>query len=114
TSKMEGNSPEMAQMTQLMTMMYGPNGMSGVIGALDDKTTLIASGLSDDMIKNVITAAKANQDKLSAGDQVKMVAAQLPANRTAVAYIAVDEIVTAAVSVAQQMHLPVNMQLSTD
>ncbi len=102
-------SPEAAQMQQMMSIMYGPEGVSGVSGKLDDKTVLIASGVSAANLSAAIKSAKANEEVLSKTEPVKATASQLPKTRIAEYYIAVDVILNTAMGYAQQNGLPFNV-----
>jgi hypothetical protein len=108
------NDPQAQQAQQGINMMYGPNGMQTLIGAIDDKTTLIAMGLPEAQLTNAIEAAKKNDTTIASTDALKGVAANLPKNRVMVGYIAVDQIVTTGLNYARQFGFGVPLQLPPD
>ncbi|MDB5292479.1 MAG: hypothetical protein JWL69_3720 [Phycisphaerales bacterium] len=113
TMKMEldENDPRAAQAQQMMAMIYGPNGLGGVIGAVDDKTLILTEGATDKLIADTIASARAGKDVLSDTPGVKAVSAQLPEGRVLVYYVALDNIVTSAVKYAQGFGLQVKLKL---
>jgi hypothetical protein len=86
------DDPQAQQAKQMMAMIYGPTGMTGLMGRLDDKTLVSAQGGSDELVTDLVTAAKANADTLGATGGVRAVAAALPKERTSVFYIDVGTI----------------------
>ena len=107
----EPKTPEEAQMQQVMSFMYGPAGLSYVIGAADDKHAIFAQGVSDEALAAAVEATKAGQDNLSSLPHIAETAAQLPADRIGVVYVAVDEIATTAIGYVSQFGMPVKFQL---
>jgi hypothetical protein len=105
------NDPQAAQAQHMMAMIYGPNGQSGVLGAISDNVFIAVQGGNDKLIQEVVTAAQNPQDKLSGMGPIKAVTANLPKNRAGVFYIQLDQIVTTGVQYAQGFGLPVKMQL---
>jgi hypothetical protein len=87
---MNANTPGAMQMTQIMTMMYGPQGQAMFIGVVNDRTLLTEMGLDDPGISDAITAAKANDDPLAKNGPLQSVVAQLPAQRFAAFYLPLD------------------------
>src|SRR5205823_5140832 len=79
TTKMEfdPNDPKGMQAQQMLGMLYGPKGMSGNFGAINDRTFIIAGGADDELLKELIDSAKAHKDVLSDMAGVKAVASQL-------------------------------------
>ena len=75
------NDPRAAQAQQMMAMIYGPNGMSGVMGVVDDNTFLVVQGGTDKLVADAVASAKAKQDTLSRSQQVQAVRGQLPKQR---------------------------------
>ena len=75
----EADSPQAAQAQQMMAMIYGPNGMSGVMGAVNDNTYIVIQGGTDQLIQSVIESAKNPQDKLSSLGPVKAAERAAPA-----------------------------------
>jgi hypothetical protein len=108
-------TPEEAQMAQMMTMMYGPGGMSYATGVVDDSTVVMGLALSDANLTELVQAAKAGADPLGkTGSASSRTLAQLPKNSAAVAYIAVDEIAKTAIHYAKQFGMPVNVAIPDD
>jgi hypothetical protein len=87
---MPANSPGAMQMTQIMTMIYGPQGQAVYLGVANDQTLLEVMGLDDPAISAAITAAKANDDPLAKNNPLQSVVAQLPAQRFMVFYLPLD------------------------
>ena len=54
----EGN-PGAAEAKQIMQMIYGPQGQTGVMGAVDAKTFIVVQGGNDKLIADAVAAAKA-------------------------------------------------------
>jgi hypothetical protein len=106
-----GNTPEQMQINQMMNIMYGPGGFSMYTGVVDPKTLLFASGVNDDFLGKALDAVKSNADPMGESDPVKLVDAELPKNRSVVAYIPLDVIVSTAVGYAQQFGMPLPVQL---
>lgn len=107
----EPDSPQAAQAQQMMAMIYGPNGMSGVMGPVNDNTFIGVQGGTDQLVQAVVASAKNPQDKLSALGPVKAAGSQLPKSRIAVFYLQLDQIITSGVKYAQGFGMPVKMQL---
>ena len=105
------NDPAAAQAQQMLAMIYGPNGQSGVMGAISDNVFIAVQGGSDKLIQEVVTSAANPQDKLSGTGPVKAVSANLPKNRAGVFFIQLDQIITTGVTYAQGFGLPVRMQM---
>jgi hypothetical protein len=113
TTKMDfdPNDPKGMQAQQMLSMLYGPKGMSGAFGPVNDNTFIIAQGVDDELLKEVIASAKASKDVLSDSEHVKAVSSHLPSNRTAVYYVALDNIVGTVVRYAQGFGVPIKMKL---
>jgi hypothetical protein len=105
------NDPSAAQAQQMMAMIYGPNGMGGNMGVVNDKTLVVVQGGTDKLLSETIAAAKAGKDVLSQTPGVKSVSAQLPDGRVLEYYVALDNIVTSAVKYAQGFGLQVKLKL---
>ena len=105
------NNPQAAQAQQMMAMIYGPNGMSGVMGAVNDKTFIAVQGATDQLIEATVKSAQNPQDRLSGLAQVKAVSGQLPQNRFGVFYLQLDQIVGTGARYAQGFGMPLKMQL---
>lgn len=104
-------TPEEAQAAQIMTLAYGPNGLTTVVGIVDDNTIVSGAGVSDESLTRLIASAKAGTDELGKLSHVQATAKQLPASSLATIYIALDELVKTGVSYARQFGAPVNLQL---
>lgn len=111
---LDADNEQAAQFQQIMQMVYGPHGQTGVMGVVDPKTFLTVSGASDALISESVTAAKAGADVMGAGAGVRSVAAEMPKQRSAVFYIAVDTMVGTAVRYAKGFGLPVNVKLAAN
>jgi hypothetical protein len=111
--EMDAQNPMAMQQAQMMNMMYGPQGMIVNLGTVGDKL-LVASGVSDQVISSLITAAKSGSAPLSESDRVKQVSAQLPKQRLGVCYIPVDDVATTVLSYAKQFGFNMPVQLPPD
>ncbi|HEV2295377.1 MAG TPA: hypothetical protein VGR35_16110 [Tepidisphaeraceae bacterium] len=109
-----GQGAEAQQIQQMMSMMYGPNGITAYTGIIDDKTLITVQGAGDELLEKAVTAAKANQDVLSKRAGVAAVKKQLPQSRNMVLYVPVDTIITTGLTYAQQFGVPVQLQLPPD
>ena len=105
------NNPQAAQAQQMMDMMYGPNGMAGVFGPIDNDTYIVVQGGTDKLLADAVKSAQDPKDTLSADPGVKMVAGHLPKSRILVEYVKLDNIITAGVKYAQGFNVPIKMQL---
>jgi len=105
------NNPQAAQMQQMMTMMYGPNGMKVLSGAIDDNNRVITVAVSDESIQQLITAAKTKDSALGKSDLVTGVTSALPEQKAAVFYLSVDNLLTTGLKYAgaMGMNLPINL-----
>jgi len=103
-----------AQMKQMMTMMYGPNGISGVTGLVNDKTLITVTGGADELVEKAVTAAKSNADVLGKMAGVTAVNKHLPQNRNVVVYLPIDQMITTGLTYAQQFGMPIQIQLPAD
>lgn len=104
-------TPEEAQIQQMMTFMYGPAGLSYMLGAVNAGTAIMAQGLDEAALASVVEACKAKSDTQSNLPHVKETSDQLPADRGAVLYVALDEIAATAVTYISQFGMPVKFQL---
>jgi hypothetical protein len=105
------NNPQAAQIQQMMSMIYGPNGMSGVMGPVNDNSFLVVQGGTDKLVADAVAAAKAGQDVLTKSAPVQAVRGDLPKQRVGEFYVALDQIISSAVKYAQGFGMPVKMQL---
>ncbi|HYO08400.1 MAG TPA: hypothetical protein VER17_05470 [Tepidisphaeraceae bacterium] len=111
TPEVQRATPQQMQMQQMMTFMYGPNGVSGYTGAVGNDKLIVASGVSDQVLQQLITAAKGGQGGFEQAAEVQSVKQQLPQNRLAVGYLSLDTLVTTAANYARMFGMPVNLQL---
>ena len=111
---MDKNNPQAAQAEQLLGMIYGPGGMSGTFGAADDKTFVLAQGADDQVLKELVAAAKSQKDVLSDSPAVKAVSSQLPAKSVLVYYVALDNVLTTAAKYAASFGFVVKLNLPAD
>jgi len=107
------NDPMAQQQAQVLTFMYGPQGMQMLQGEVNGNL-LTSSGVPDTVLSSAIAAVKSNDAPLANLAGVKAVAANLPTNRTAEFYVPVDEIVTTGLNYAKQFGAGVNLQLPPD
>ena len=99
------------QMKQVMNLIYGPNGQTGMLGQVNDKTVLLLQGAPEQLVTDAITAAKANSDDLSNLPGVKAVAAQLPKNRCAAVYIDLGAMVNTGIRDAKALNADIKVKL---
>ncbi len=105
------NTPEAAQAQQMINMFYGPNGLNGYMGALDDRSYLIVMGGDDETLTSSIQSAKKKEDALSQAELVKAISAQLPKDRAVVSYVALDNIATTVLDFMGQMGFKIPLRL---
>lgn len=105
------NDPMGAQTQQMMTIMYGRNGMNGSIGVVNPDT-LISVGMANDQLTSAaIASAKDNTDTLDQMKGVQKVTGELPKQRAFEGFIALDNIATAGVKMARQQGLALQFKL---
>jgi hypothetical protein len=104
-------TPQMMQMRQMMTWMYGPQGLTVYSGAVGNEKLIAGIGVNDATLQALIASAKANQDPLAQQSTVQAVNAQLPKNHFFVAYVAIDNIATTVANYAKMFGMPINFQL---
>jgi hypothetical protein len=111
-----GNNQQAMQMQQMMAMMYGPNGMSGYIGAVSDKAALVAFGIDSQspLLADAIASAKSGKDVVSSAKTLQAVDAQLPKQRAAVFYVYIDRFVSTIAHYAQGFGMPVHINMPAD
>jgi hypothetical protein len=105
------NTPEAAQAQQMINMFYGPGGLNGFMGAIDDKNYVLVMGGDDELLSTAIGSAKKKEDTLSQGDMVKAISAQLPKDRVIVYYVALDNIATTVLDFMGQMGFKIPLRL---
>ena len=109
--EMDENDPQAAQAQQMMAFVYGPNGISGHMGAVDPKTYIVIQGGTEKLITDAVAAAKGGQDPFAQNENVKVVGQQLPSNKVLVEYVDLAQMITSGVKYAQGFGLPVKLQL---
>jgi hypothetical protein len=108
------DDPNQAQLDQLLKFIYGPNGLTGVMGAVNDKTLIAVQGGSDQLIADMIAAAKTDADALGADPAVRAVANELPKEKLMVLYVDIGTIVNTTVRYAKSFGAPVNVKIPAD
>jgi hypothetical protein len=108
----EASTPEAMQAQQALSFLYGPEGMSGLSAAIDDKTVLAVSGLPAAQLSNAIKAAKSGDDVLGKSQTLKLTVDQLPRKRVAAVYIPLDVILGTGINYAKQFGMPINVQMA--
>ena len=103
------NNGQAAQAEQVLKYIYGPDGQTALIGAVDAHTLVSSMGVDDVLLAAVVDAAKGNKDVLSA--QVKAVDAELPKARSAVAYVDLAQFFATGISYAHAMNVNLPVQL---
>lgn len=105
------NSPEFVQAQKYLSFLYGADGISGLVGQLDEKQLLTVSGLKPATLSEAIKAAKGGQDVLGKTAPLKPTVDSLPGNRVLAAYIPLDVILGTGLSYAKQngLQLPIDI-----
>ena len=103
------NNGAAAQAQQMMSYVYGPDGVNVLLGVVNDRTLVSTLGVDDQLLGSVVESAKANKDVLTA--QVKAVDAELPKARAVVSYLDLAQFVTTALSYAHAMGVNMPVQL---
>jgi hypothetical protein len=107
-------SPQVAQMQQMMGVMYGPGGINLLTGQINDKVAVTSMGISDEALKTLIASAKANDDKLSQSAALAATKKNLPQTRFAEMYVSLDQIAVTLASYAKAFGMPINFQVPPD
>lgn len=107
------DAPNAAMEQQMMSMMYGPAGLTYEYAAVGNDFVMI-NGAADETTAAFLKSLKAGEDNISKLDQVKVVVAELPTNRVLEYYVQLDELVNVGVATASQFGLPVQVQLPPD
>jgi hypothetical protein len=107
----ENATAQEMQMQQVMSVMYGPNGLVGYSGAVSPDKAVVSAGVSEEVLSKLIASAKANDAKLTQAEHLQQVASQLPRKRVLEMYIPLDNIATTGVAYAKQFGMPINVQL---
>jgi hypothetical protein len=102
-------NPNAQQAQEAMRYVYGPEGMALLLGVVNEHTLVNALGMDDQLLGSVVESAKSNKDVLTA--QVQAVDAEMPKQRSAVAYLDLGQFVGTALSYAHAMgmNMPVQM-----
>lgn len=108
------STPQEAQAAQVLTLIYGPEGLNGYIGAVDDQHVLFITGGNEASMEQAVQAVKANSTKVAQAQSIQSVAQQLPQNRLAVLYVPLGQWVETGVTYAQQFGLAVPFQVPQD
>ncbi len=107
-------NPQMMQMQQMMTWLYGPGGMNGFTGKIGADEVVSGVGVNDAVLGQLVASAKARQDTLAALPGVAAVKQQLPQQRFFTGYFQLDQLVTTVANYAKMFGMPINMQLPAD
>jgi len=107
------DNPQMAMAEQMMKVMYGPNGMQMFSGVVGDKL-VVASGVSDEMLKSAVDAVKSNAPLNNQMSGIAGVTKQLPPQRMAEGYVALDQIIATGVAFANQNGMNFQLNLPPD
>jgi hypothetical protein len=107
-------NPQMMQMQQMMTWLYGPGGMNGYTGKIAADEVVAGVGVNDSVLTQLVASAKAKQDTLSAQAGVASVKQQLPQQRFFAGYFQLDQFATTLANYAKMFGMPINLQLPAD
>jgi hypothetical protein len=110
----ESNDPAVLQAKQMFGVLYGPQGMVYYSAPIGSNKLLTVSGLSDEQIAAAVEAARGDAAPVAEMGTVQQIAGQLPKERVAAVYIALDEILNTGMQAAGQFGMPVNVQLPPD
>jgi hypothetical protein len=111
-ANIDRNTPQGAQIGQMMDMMYGPGGiLKAHVGALDDKTFLLVMGGDEELLTSAVKSAKSKDTSLGEMPHIKAVTAALPPNRVGEFYICVDNFATTVLDVVATMGMPMRLKL---
>lgn len=108
------NDAQAAQAQQMISLMYGRNGLSGELAAVNDSTFISVLSSNDKLLSDAIAAAKTDSDDLDKLAHVKKVAGELPNQRSMEGFIALDNIARMAVKVMKQQGLAIPFKLPPD
>jgi hypothetical protein len=107
----DNKTPEAAQAQQMINMFYGPNGMSGYMGALDDRNYIMVMGGDEELLTSTMASAKKKEDALAQAPMVQAISGQLPKERGIVYYVALDNIATTVLDFMGQMGFKIPLRL---
>ena len=108
---MDPNNPQAAQAQEIMSIIYGENGMTGVFGPVNNDAFVLVQGGTDETIQKAVNAASNPKDTMTGTAGIKTVSGQLPSQRILAEYIFLDNIVSTGVRYAQANGLPFKMKL---
>jgi hypothetical protein len=108
----QARTPEEAQAAQALAMMYGPDGLNGYSGIVENDRLVTITGGGDELIRSAIQAARAGQEPMA--QRVQAVAGQLPAERAMVMYFSVDVAVQTVLTYARNFGFAVPVQIPPD
>jgi hypothetical protein len=108
-NKMEAaeNDPAAQQAAQMMAMMYGPSGVSVLLGKVDDKHLLSGTCVDDATMTAAIAAIQANADPLGKLAELQLVNKNLPQKRAAALYLSLDVLANTVVDYMSKFGLPI-------
>jgi hypothetical protein len=110
---MQAAGPEAAQAQMMMNYMYGPEGINVLVTDVGDRV-IVGMGVPEPVLSGTLAAVKSNAAPLAEDARVKSVVGQLPKQRMAVMFIAVDEIVGTGLTYAKQFGFNMPVQLPPD
>lgn len=114
TEDVTGTDQAAMQMKQGFTMMYGPNGLVGYTGILDDEHLLMTMGVDDATISAAIKAAREKTDALSKAEPVALVTKNLPRERIGAFYFDLGLTITTVTNYAKMMGMPIPVNIKPD
>jgi hypothetical protein len=106
--------PEDQQAKMILDMIYGPNGMSGAMGAVSASAYVAGIGVDDETLAALVKSAQAGDTAVSEQRSIKAAAELLPAKRLMVAYVHADNIVTTALAYLAQFGTRIPLRLAPD
>lgn len=112
--QVDPNNPAAVQAGQMIQMMYGPNGLSGAMGAVDDKMFLFGMGTDDALLSDAVAAAKKQDNSLTQKPNIAAVAKALPQDKIMVEYIFLDNIGDTVTKYMAQFGFPVKVKIPQD
>ncbi len=105
------NSPEGMQAQRALSMLYGPQGLGGYFGAVDNKL-IVAANVPQERLAELIAAAKADRSLVTDKAHLQSVLAELPPQRLMVVFVPLDQWAKTGARVASQAFgLPINLQV---
>jgi len=113
TFSADANDPKGRQQQQIMSYVYGPNGLNLMQGEVNGKFVM-TMGVPDEVLSNTIATAKAGGSPMTDLATVKKVTASLPTKRIGEFYVPLDQIVGTVVSYAKAFGAPINLNMQPD